>query len=477
MRKKDGSQAPPASDAPEARSSFGGLDVQVWKVGAVTFLGPFMAQLDSTVVNVSLSAIKESLHSTITSAQWIVSGYLLALALMLPLNGWMVDRVGAKRLYLICFSAFSLASLLCGSAGTMGGLICARVVQGMAGGLLAPMAQMMMARVAGKQMARAMGYSGVPIMFAPILGPVVAGAILKYAAWPWLFYLNLPTGILSVMSAAFFLPADEGAAHKRPFDFAGFALICPGLVLLLYGLEHGSSLYGTLIISAGLALIGLFMAYAIHRGSAALVDLRLFTNSIFARAAVTQFIANGQTFAGQFLIPFFLITGCRLSSTRTGWVLAPMGLGMMLSFTLIGFLTDRFGYRAVSTGGASVALLGTAPFLWMTHSGFSPALTAISLFVRGAGQGAINIPSMSAAYASVQKERLPMATTALNIVQRLGGPVATTVTAIVVSLSAARLPLAGPRTFVPAFVVLSGLHLAGVGAAGRLPDRVHKTES
>ncbi len=386
MRKKDGSQAPPASDAPEARSSFGGLDVQVWKVGAVTFLGPFMAQLDSTVVNVSLSAIKESLHSTITSAQWVVSGYLLALALTLPLNGWMVDRVGAKRLYLICFSAFSLASLLCGSAGTMGGLICARVVQGMAGGLLAPMAQMMMARVAGKQMAKAMGYAGVPIMFAPILGPVVAGMILKYASWPWLFYLNLPTGILSVMSAAFFLPADVGAAHKRPFDFAGFALICPGLVLFLYGLERGSSLYGALIISAGVALIGLFMAYAIPRGSAALVDLRLFTNSIFARSAVTQFIANGQALAGQFLIPFFLITGCGLSPTRTGWVLAPMGLGVMLSFLLVGFLTDRFGFRAVSAGGASVALLGTLPFLWMTRSGFSPALTAISLFVRGAGR-------------------------------------------------------------------------------------------
>ena len=114
---------------------------------------------------------------------------------MLPLNGWLVDRLGAKRLYLSCFSAFTLASLLCGTAKIMDQLICARVIQGIAGGLLTPMTQLMLARVAGKHMARVMGYTAVPIMIAPILGPVVAGAILKYAAWPWLFYVNLPIGI------------------------------------------------------------------------------------------------------------------------------------------------------------------------------------------------------------------------------------------------------------------------------------------
>src|SRR6266853_3619689 len=109
-----------------------------------------------------------------------------ALALMLPLNGWLVDRLGAKRLYLGCFSAFTLASLLCGVARTMDELICARMLQGIAGGLLAPMTQMMIARVAGKHMARVMGYTVVPVLIAPIQGPVLAGAILKYAAWPWL---------------------------------------------------------------------------------------------------------------------------------------------------------------------------------------------------------------------------------------------------------------------------------------------------
>src|SRR5580704_9324686 len=192
--------APAARETADDRKTK--LDPAVLRVVAVVLLGPFMSQVDSTVVNVSLSAIRDDLHSSTEVAQWIISGYLLALALMLPLNGWLVDRWGAKRLYLGCFSGFTLASLLCGAAHTMDELIWARVIQGMAGGLLAPMNQMMIARYAGRHMARVMGYTVVPVLIAPILGPVLAGAILKYSAWPWLFFLNLPIGILGVGLAA-----------------------------------------------------------------------------------------------------------------------------------------------------------------------------------------------------------------------------------------------------------------------------------
>src|SRR5580658_3081660 len=185
------------------------LDPAVLRVIAVVLLGPFMSQMDSTVVNVSLSAIRDDLHSSIESAQWIVSAYLLALALMLPLNGWLVDRVGAKRLYLGCFTLFTVASMGCGAARSMPALIGARVVQGMAGGLLAPLTQLMMARVAGKQMARVLGYASAPVLLAPLLGPPLAGAILKHASWPWVFYVNLPIGVFAVAAAAWLLPRDE----------------------------------------------------------------------------------------------------------------------------------------------------------------------------------------------------------------------------------------------------------------------------
>src|ERR1700684_1184421 len=163
---------------PEQLQQSNRLDPQDWKITSVAVIGSFLSQIDATVVNVSLSSLAVELHSSLSAIQWVTSGYLLALALMLPLNGWMVDRIGAKALYLWCFSVFTLSSALCGMAWSAESLIAFRILQGMSGGLMAPMAQMMMARSAGKHLARVLGWAALPIMLAPILGPVLAGAIL-----------------------------------------------------------------------------------------------------------------------------------------------------------------------------------------------------------------------------------------------------------------------------------------------------------
>jgi EmrB/QacA subfamily drug resistance transporter len=444
-------------------------DPRVWRVAAVVFLGPLMTQMDSTVVNVSLSTIRQDLHASIDSVQWIISGYLLALALTLPLNAWLVGRVGAKRLYLGCFSAFTLASVLCGMQTSMNGLIWARVIQGMAGGLLTPMTQMMLARAAGRHMARVMGYTAMPVLIAPLLGPVVAGAVLKYAAWPWLFYINLPIGIVAVFIAAVLLPGDHAAGQNRPFDLSGFLLISPGLASLLYGLDHATQRQGVLFLLSGIILMAAFVWHAIRKDTAALIDLRLFANRVFATATTTQFLSNGATYAGQMIVPLFLIAGCGMSAAKAGWMLAPMGLGMMCIYPLLGFLTDRFGCRAVSAGGTLVVILTTLPFLWMIETRLSLTLLVIALFARGAGQGAIGVPLVSAAYAAVPREQLALATTASNIVQRLGGPIGTTIMAIVLSHPRT----SGPRAFTMAFAALIGMQLVLLSSAARLPIRIH----
>lgn len=463
--------------AEKSLSSSDRIDPRVWKVAVVVVVGPFMTQLDSTVVNVSLSAIRQNLHASIITSQWIISGYLLALALMLPLNGWLVDRIGAKRLYLGCFSAFTLASLQCGSAHTMGELIYARFVQGMAGGLMAPMAQMMIASIAGKHMARVMGYGVIPILIAPILGPVLAGEILMFADWHWLFYLNLPIGILGVGLAALLLPRDEALTQKRPFDHLGFMLISPGLVGLLYGLPRIKSWDGAAASLAGALLLAVFVWHAIRKGGAALIDLRLFKIRIFSTAAATQFSSNGVLYACQFLVPLYLITGCALSADQAGRMIAAMGIGMMCSFPMSGKLTDRFGCRTISAGGALLALLGMLPFVWMILGQFSPALTMVCLFITGAGQGMINIPSVAAAYASVPKENLAVANTAINIVQRMGGPLATTAMALAMSAEVPYFSTSGPRSFLFAFGLMIGLQLIAMASANRLPRLIHREDA
>jgi EmrB/QacA subfamily drug resistance transporter len=445
------------------------MDPRVWRVAGVVLLAPMMTNLDSTIVNVALSSIRDDLHAPLATAQWTLSGYLLALALALPMNGWLVDRLGAKRVYVGCVTAFTLASLLCGAARTMDGLIAFRVLQGMAGGLLTPMTQLMIARVAGRHLPRVMGYTALPVLIVPVLGPVVAGAVLRYAAWPWLFYLNVPLGLVALGLALSFLPGDTKSVQRRPFDLVGFLTLSPGLVGLLYGLDSGVHGVGAATAFVGAVLVGIFLWRARRMGSAALIDLGLFRNPTFAVAATTQFCFNGILFSGQFLVPLFLISGCGLSPARAGWFLAPMGLGMMCVFPLMGLLTERFGCRAVSSCGALVTLLGTLPLVWMSLDRFSPALTVASLFVRGAGLGAIGIPSLSAAYASIARERLPIATTAVNIVQRLGGPLATTLVATVMALSSSPRGASSPRSFTLAFAVLIGLQALALGAASRLP--------
>ena len=453
----------------------GGIDPTVWKVALVAVIGPFMTQLDSTVVNVSLSTISHTLDSSIATAQWIVSGYLLAMALMLPLNGWLVDRVGAKRLYIIGFSTFTLASILCGASRTINELICARVFQGLVGGVLAPMTQMMIARVAGKNMARVMGYAALPILLGPVLGPVLAGTILAHATWSWLFYLNVPVGILGVGLAMLLLPGDTLSLQKRPFDFLGFALISPGLVALIYGLQNASHTEGRWVLLAGAVFLAGFLWHSKRKGSSALIDVRIFANRTFSVAAATQFFANGMLYGRQLVVPLYLIAGCGLSAAQAGWLIASTGVGMMCSFPLLGFLTERFGCRAVSAGGALLAFLSTITFLWMIGHPFSAAWAAVSLFLAGAGQGTISIPSITAAYSSIPKARLAVANTALNIAQRVGGPVATTLLSVVISLTMHDAKNAQPSQFLMAFVMLSGLHLLVFGAAALLPLRIHRT--
>jgi EmrB/QacA subfamily drug resistance transporter len=204
------------------------LDPLVWKVTSVTVVGSFLSQLDATVVNVSLSSLAVELHSSLAAIQWVTSGYLLALALMLPLNGWLVERIGAKSLYLWCFSAFTLSSALCGMAWSANALIGFRILQGMSGGLMAPMAHMMIARIAGKHMARIIGYAAVPVMLGPIVGPVIAGAILQHASWRWLFLVNLPVGALAIVLAVLFLPNEREETQQRELNVVGFVLLSLG---------------------------------------------------------------------------------------------------------------------------------------------------------------------------------------------------------------------------------------------------------
>ncbi|MGI4813555.1 MAG: DHA2 family efflux MFS transporter permease subunit [Janthinobacterium lividum] len=452
------------------------IDPLVWKISAVVMLGPLMTTLDATVVNVSLSALGRELHTSLTTIQWVTSAYLLSLALMLPLSGWLVDRIGAKRVYLMCFAVFTVTSLLCGVATSAGSLIAFRVLQGAAGGLLAPMAQMMVARVAGRHMARVMGISVMPVMIGPILGPAVAGVILQHWGWPWIFFINLPIGLFATTVAWRILPRDTDQTRPRKFDLVGFMLLPPALVMLLHSLDRlGSNASNPRLsllelVAAGV-LLAAFIWHGRRRGSAALIDLGLFANRTFRTCASTQFLSNCLLFGGQMLMPLYLLMVGAKSPASAGLLLASTGLGLLCIVPLLGTLTDRFVARWVASSGALLALLATLPFALGGDLMLSPVALCVGLFVRGAGVGCINIPSMSVAYASIDKRNIAVATTAINIVQRLGGPVVTTALAIYLHYGLTQQPLNMPRAFTATFWLLCFVHLLSFLSALRLPLR------
>lgn len=437
-------------------------------------MGSFLSQMDATVVNVSLPVLVRELHSTLSVMQWVTTGYLLALAFMLPLNGWLVDRIGARRLYMICLTTFTASSALCAFARTAEQLVAFRVLQGLSGGLLAPMAQLMMARVAGKNMARVMGYATLPILLGPLVGPVIAGAILQHASWRWLFLVNVPVGVVAVLCAVFLLPDDAAERNPRSLDLMGLAILSPGMVLFLYGADHVRERWGFAVLLVAAACLGMFVRHARRMGERALVDLELF-HGTFRTAAVTQFLSNGAVYSFQLLLPYLLVREMGRTPAQAGWLLTPLGLGMLLVYPSNGWLQERFGIRKLAATGAAVVALTTVPMVVMSLRGLSVPVLAMVLLLRGMGQGAIGLPSITAAYMAVPRRELPMATTSMNIVQRLGGPTFTTLCATLLAWGMEMGSHAG--AFALTFGVLTAINALVFLTALRLPLRVTQETS
>src|SRR6195952_2188746 len=186
------------------------IDAYVWRISAVVIVGSIMSILDTTIVNVALATLGRELHSTIAEIQWVVTGYMLALAAVIPVTGWAARRFGAKRVYILSVVLFTAGSALCGLATSSTELILFRVLQGLGGGMILPIGQLMMAQAAGPQrMGRVMSVVAVPAMLAPILGPTIGGLIVDNASWRWIFYVNVPIGLIAVVSALRILPRVE----------------------------------------------------------------------------------------------------------------------------------------------------------------------------------------------------------------------------------------------------------------------------
>src|SRR3954471_22331363 len=339
-----------------------GLDRGLLAIGSLVVLGAIMPILDTTVVNVAINTLSRDFHTDLATIQWIVTGYTLALATVIPLTGWAADRFGTKRLYMLSIGLFVIGSAFSGLAWSAGSLIGFRVLQGLGGGMLMPAGMTILTRAAGPQrVGRVMAIIGVPMLLGPILGPILGGWLVDDVSWRWIFFINLPIGLVALVLSLRVLPTDRPSPHER-LDVLGLILLSPGLALVIYGLAKSTSaggfgapeVWGTAL--AGFVLLGAFVWHAL-RTPYALVDLRLFKNHTFSISSVTLVLMIISVFGAMLLLPLYLQAVRGESALASGLLLAPQGLGAMLVMPIAGRLTDKTGVgRIVPVGLALVGL-------------------------------------------------------------------------------------------------------------------------
>ena len=416
--------------APEA------LDRETLVVAGVVMLGAIMSILDTTVVNVAIDHLAVAFGSSLTTIQWVVTGYTLALAAVIPASGWAADRFGTKRLYLGSLVLFTLGSVMSGLSWSAGSLILFRVLQGLGGGMIMPAVMTIVTKKAGPhRMGRIMGILGVPMLIAPIIGPILGGWLVDDVSWRWIFFINLPVGIVAFVLGLMVLEPDESQPTHR-LDWLGMALLSPGLALLIYGLAESAS-YGFGAARAwapvlvGALLIAGFFAHS-WRASEPLIDIRTFTRTRAGAAAGVFLLFAIAFFGALLLIPLYYQSVRGASALDAGLLLVPQGLGAMVTMPIAGRLTDRYGPWWLPATGIPLLIIGILPFAFVGAHTSYVVLCAFN-FVLGLGMGTSMMPTMTAAMQAVPASAISRTSTAMNIIRQGGASIGTAILTVILS--------------------------------------------
>ena len=393
-----------------------------WQVLIVVVLGSITVILDTTVINVALPSIMNALSTNLDTAQLIISGYLLALALIVPTAGYLSDRMGTKRLYALSVTGFTLGSVLCGMAWDINSLIAFRFIKGLAGGITMPLGLAMMFRTVPRdQQGSMMGIFGIPILFAPIFGPVIGGYLVETSSWRMVFFINVPVGIAAIMLAILWLRETDEVEARR-FDLKGFVLAGVGFSAVLLALtrapEDGWNSPNVVVLFAVSAISLAAWVYVELTEEAPLLDLRIFRNRPFTMAASVYFIATMVLISVVFLVPLFLQDVRGLSPIETGLLLMPQGIALAAVMPITGRLYDKVGpWPLIIPGilGAGFATLQLAKLDLTTTN--SEIITI--LMIRGVSSALMFVPAVTLTMSLVPRSELPRASALTNSLRQL----------------------------------------------------------
>ncbi|GGE44845.1 MFS transporter [Pullulanibacillus camelliae] len=413
------------------------IDPAIMKMAWILLIGILAPLFDTTITNVAIDTLGHALHASVSTIQWVMTSYLIALGMVIPLSGWAVDHFGDKRMWMLSLLLFLIGSVLSSLSWNVGSLILFRAIQGLGGGLMMPIMQTIIVRAAGgNKLGKLMTIVGLPALLGPILGPVFGGIIINYLDWRWIFYVNIPICIVAFILAGWGLPQNTVSKAKQSIDIIGLFLFSPAIVLIIFGLtqvevRHGffnGAVLNPIIV--GLIFIMFFSIYALRKKQAPIMDLRLFKSLPFSLSSILLFFSGLSSYGGMLLLPLYYQQVLGKSVLASGLLLIPQGVGMLLTRTLAGKLTDKIGPRFVVLAGILLTLIGTLPFAVVGPHPNS-FLLAFSLIVRGAGLGGIMLPVMATSYQGLSKSQIPDASSMTRILQQIGGAFGASVLAVI----------------------------------------------
>lgn len=413
-----------------------GKSINKWLITITVMLPTIMEIVDTSVANVALPHMKGSLNAGTDEITWVLTSYLVSNAVVLPMTGWLSRMFGRKRFLLTCIVVFTVASFLCGAAPNLGFLVLFRILQGAAGGALVPNSQaILMETFPPEEQGMAMAIFGIGAMFGPIIGPALGGWVTDQLSWRWIFYINIPIGILAVIMASFFLfdPPYMKKVKGHTIDYWGLILLTVGLGTLQVVLDKGqrddwfqSSFITTFALIAVVSLVLLVIVEKRH--AYPIINLRLFRIASFSAGNFLMFIFGFCLYSAIMLIPLFLQTLMGYDATLAGMVLAPGGIATLFTMPFVGKALQKIDGRWIVLVGLSLGSFA----MFMMH-GFTLEASFWDFVwprvVLGFGLGMIFVPLTTLTLAAIPKEEMGNATGMFNLLRNMGGSVGIAISA------------------------------------------------
>jgi DHA2 family multidrug resistance protein len=406
-----------------------GTGVNPWLVAVAVMFGTFMVVLDTTVVNVSLPYIAGSLSATVDEATWALTSYLAANAIILPLTGWLASLLGRKRLLGVAVVGFTAASVLCGAAPSLPMLVVFRVIQGLTGGVMQPLSQAVMLEAFPPEgRGKAMGFWGLGIVVAPIIGPVLGGWLTDHYSWRWVFYINVPVGVAAIVLQQLFI-FDPPYLRRQlvRIDWWGILLLALGVGTLQISLDKGqqedwlqSAWIAWMLAVAAVSLVALVVREL--KTAHPVVDLRVFRERTYTTGVLLMTLMGFVLYGSLVLLPVLLQTLMGYPPIKAGIALAPRGFGSFIAMPLVGVLTSRIDPRKLLTAGFA---LTAVTLFWFARLDFNAGYWEFfwPQFLQGMALGLLFVPLTTISMDPIPKEGMGNATSLFNLTRNVGASV------------------------------------------------------